>query len=153
MYVNSSKKTELEGQSKEGGVPEDKINIADTSQICDMIWLVGDLYNAEKHLAYTVMRVQKTDKEKAKKLLLINNDTRINRSKIVADILKLCNFKTMGDSWCCAKHLIGALMQTSEVGIREVYKNNMDEALKYYKMGNDIWEALWALIELGKVKK
>ena len=53
---------------------------------------------------------------------------------------------------CCLKHMIGALMQSSEVGIREQYKENYDEAIEYFKIGSSIWEALWILLELGRRK-
>jgi hypothetical protein len=131
----------------------DKIVKADTSQACDMIWCIADLYNTEKHLAYSIIKnVEKNEIDKAKKLALIYNEIRIKRTRMEEKLVNLLDVKLEYDSWCCVKHVIGALMQSTEVAIREQYKENYDEAIEYFKIANSIWEALWILLELGRKK-
>jgi len=134
------KKNKLEQKSHAKCQP-DKINVADTSELADLAWCIMDLYNTEKHLAFTVMRTKK------QKYLNIYNEIRIRRTKMLSLFKKLSGIKTEADVWCTLKHMLGAIMQTSEIAIREMYKGNKEQAMELFKIQDDLWTLFWAIVK------
>jgi len=113
---------------------EAKIHAADVGEAVDTLWLTADLYNVEKHMEHSLMKVamELSDDDKRKKPLMelymsILNEVRKLRARTLEKIVK----NKMFDAWCPFKHLTGAIMQAHEVATREIYKGNNEKAMEF----------------------
>ena len=67
----------------------------------------------------------------------VRNLRKENMKKIVT--------KPEGEEWCISKHLLAASMRLSEVGTKELAKNNTEEANNYFKSAFDLFSMFFAI--------
>lgn len=125
---------------------EGKMDASDLAEKVDIFWAVADIYNVEKHLAHSIMQMPE---ELKPKYIEIYNEIRKIRAKVLARLLTNKKY----DLWCPGKHLIGAVMQLTEVALKDKYQGNEKEALEMMKYAKDLYDIFWLIQEMGKVYK
>ena len=132
-----------------------KINLDDLDRDADLMWAVADLYSIEKHLNIVIGNIiaklkEGKDVEKNNKLLNLAmnllNEVRIQRAKHLKKLYKLKEF----GFWCIYKHLLGAMLQFGEVGSKEIYMGNMEEAKNCFETSEFCLESIMLLNNVAK---
>ena len=141
-------------QSKNLADKEAKIHEADVGKSVDLFWLVADIYNTEKHLEFSLMKIKESGMGEKERVLAdavcnLLNEVRIERSKLLKKLLG--NIKLPFSLWCCFKHLSGATMQVMEVATREIFKKDYNEALDYTESAYKLWQTFWILLGICKM--
>lgn len=105
---------------------EGKINLADIDRDEDLMWAVADLWSAEKHLSQALNAVVEKinkgeDVEYNKKLFeLLNETLNLIREERAKHMPRLYYLKEYG-LWCTVKHILGAMLQFTEVGAKDIH--------------------------------
>jgi len=105
---------------------EGKINLADIDRDEDLMWAVADLWSAEKHLSQALNAVVEKinkgeDVEYNKKLFeLLNETLNLIREERAKHMPRLYYLKEYG-LWCTVKHILGAMLQFTEVGAKDTH--------------------------------
>ena len=105
---------------------EGKINLADIDRDEDLMWALADLWSAEKHLSQALNAVVEKinkgeDVEYNKKLFeLLNETLNLIREERAKHMPRLYYLKEYG-LWCTVKHILGAMLQFTEVGAKDIH--------------------------------
>lgn len=113
----------------------------------DLSLAIMNLVSLEEHFFFTA---QKTSQPTYLDLL---TETREIRKSLLARMVP----KNEGETWCVAKHLLGATMRLMEVGAKLYADKKPTEAQAMFNQAYQIYSLFWALrlklINLSGVKK
>ena len=126
----------------------EKMHKTDITLTEEIAWVIGDLWNTEKHLFKTISRAG----EKKNDYMLFLNEIREAR-KFFEDLLlssEKINDNLEGDEWCCIKHLCGTMVQSGEVGSKLSFLERFDEAKKCFEASDNFRNLLYLLIKIIK---
>ena len=101
----------------------------------DLSIAIMNLISIEEHLFFTS---QKTGKPQ---YLDILNEVRLMRTELLKRIIK----DYEGEVWCISKHLLAATMRLTEVGTKELKKNNKKEAWYLFEKAFKLYSLFWAI--------
>jgi len=127
----------------ENEIKEKDKNIIDVAKQHDIFWTAADCYAIEKHLAFTIGRLSEINQEEAKQLLPVYEEVRKIRTKLLA---RLAPRGTRYDLWCIFKHFLGAVIEATEVGIKDKSEGDMENALKMFEISNDLYDIFWLIV-------
>ena len=143
LETNRVEQEQEQKSEQEQKFGEGKISKTDVAEKVDLFWACADCYCIEKHLANSIMQMPK---EERKKYLEIYNEVRKVRAKLLARFTT----NTKYDSWCCNKHMTGAVMQITECAIKEKYEGNEEGALELFELAEIMWKLFWLIQKLGE---
>jgi len=139
-------------------IEKGKVDIFDIDRDEDLMWAVADLYCIEKHLNLTINFIKKKLEENPKdeyyqKLYEVAtnllNGVRVERAK---HLKRLVKFKEFG-FWCIYKHFLGGMMQFGEVGAKDLYMGDKENAKLDFETSSFCHDAIILLNQLNKLKK
>jgi hypothetical protein len=126
------------------------MHLTDITLVEEIAWVIGDLWNQEKHLFQTISRAEE---EKKNHYMLYLNEIRKMR-KFFEDLLlsseKISSDNLKGSEWCCIKHLCGCIVQSGEVGSKLSFLERFDEAKKCFEASDYFRNLLYLLIKIIK---
>lgn len=107
----------------------------DLSRDEDLSIALMNLISLEEHFYFTAM---KTNNQKYLEML---NSVRNLRKTLLGRIVT----NPQGEEWCISKHLLAASMRLTEVGTKELAKNNEKEANMYFKSAFELYSLFFAI--------
>ena len=116
-------------------IEEVKKGEVDLSKDEDLSIALMNLISLEEHFYFTAM---KTDNGKYLEML---NSVRNLRKNLLGKIV----INPQGEEWCISKHLLAASMRLTEVGTKELSKNNGKEANMFFKSAFDLYSLFFAI--------
>ena len=150
-----TKRQECQNCSRKSRADEElRIHPADVGKMTDLFWAVADVYNTEKHLEFSLMKIRKEgygdkkDKKLEEAVEVLLNKVRIIRAALLKKLLG--EMKIPYQLWCSYKHLTGATMQIMEVATRDIYKGDLESGKEYAGLAYDTWNVFWELYYLIK---
>ena len=146
-----------------------RISLEDIDRDEDLMWFVADLWCLEKHLSTSLYMLnekikKEPESEYFKKLFqLIVNVLKKVREERTKHLERLYFIKEYG-VWCSVKHLLGAMMQASEVAGKDIHiaiekekeleklekEGNKEEVEKLKKEIEEDWENVKKDLETSK---
>ena len=103
-----------------------KINLGDIDRDEDLMWFVADLWCLEKHISTSLYMLNEKLKnnpedEYLNKLFeLLTNALKAIREERAKHLERLYFLREYG-TWCSVKHLLGIMMQASEVAAKDIH--------------------------------
>src|SRR3989338_8519387 len=116
-------------------VKEAKQGEIDLSRDEDLSIALMNLISLEEHFYFTAM---KTNNQKYLEML----NSVINLRK---DLLKKIVTNPKGEEWCISKHLLAGSMRLTEVGTKELAKNNKKEANMFFESAFNLYSLFFAI--------
>ena len=116
-------------------IEEVKKGEIDLSRDEDLSIAIMNLISLEEHFYFTAMKTN--NKKYLEMLNSVRNLRKENMKKLVT--------KPEGEERGISKHLLAASMRLSEVGTKELAKNNTEEANNYFKSAFDLFSMFFAI--------
>ncbi|MHA1866376.1 MAG: hypothetical protein ACTSWZ_07710 [Candidatus Heimdallarchaeaceae archaeon] len=120
---------------------------ADITLTEEISWVVGDLWNTEKHLSQVISRVEK---DKKTKYMLFLNEIRNLRKYYENLFIKHNNLDFKSAEWCIYKHMCGIMVQSVEVGSKLSFLEKFGDASKCYEISDEMRNLILMLIKIIK---
>jgi hypothetical protein len=130
-------------------IEKEKMHKTDITLVEEIAFVIGDLWNMEKHMLKTISRGE----EKKNDYMLFLNEIREQRKFFENLLLKVKNLgeeNLKGDEWCCIKHLCGVMVQSGEVGSKLSFLERFDDAGKCFEASDYFRNLLYLLIKIIK---
>jgi len=114
----------------------------DLSRDEDLSIALMNLISLEEHFYFTSMKTNDS------KYLDMLNSVRNLRKNLLGKIVK----NPKGEEWCISKHLLAASMRLSEVGTKELSKNNKKDSIIFFNSAFELYSLFFA-INTGIIEK
>lgn len=114
----------------------------DLSRDEDLSIALMNLISLEEHFYFTSMKTNDS------KYLDMLNSVRNLRKNLLGKIVK----NPKGEEWCISKHLLAASMRLSEVGTKELSKNNKKDSIMFFNSAFELYSLFFA-INTGIIEK
>jgi len=126
----------------------EKMHLTDITLVEEIAWVIGDLWNMEKHLFQTIARAE----DKKKHYMLFLNEIRKSRQLFEDLLISSEKLELKGASWCVIKHLCGDMVQSGEVGSKLSFLERFEEAGKCFEASDYFRNLLYLLIKIIKME-